>query len=69
MTPEQRNEIRNSATNGNIEEAICKWLGFGELFAKLGGVPQEITAAVHAIRLELETYRDKSKSAPKKVKK
>jgi len=73
MTPEERNEIRNlTASGGDLNEVICRWLGFGELFARLGRVPPEITAAVHAIRLELESYADRKAAGkggrPKKTK-
>jgi len=63
MTPLERNEIRTLAADGDVLAAICKWLGYGEAFTKCGGVPPEIAAAVHAIRLELESYDDAAKAA------
>lgn len=67
MTPEQRNEIRNLSAKGDLNEAICRWLGYGELFARLGGIPPEIAAAVHAIKLELAAYADRKTTSKAKA--
>jgi hypothetical protein len=58
MTPKQINEIQKLAVGGSLEQGICKWLGYAEAFTRVGGVPPEITAAVHAIRLEVESARE-----------
>lgn len=69
MTPLERNEIRTLAADGDVLAAICKWLGYGEAFTKCGGVPPEIAAAVHAIRLELDAYGDAELKKPGRKKK
>lgn len=61
MTPKERNEIRDLAAGkhkGNVDAAVCDWLGLGAEFKAAKGVPEGNAGAVYNIKDELEKYED-----------
>ena len=61
MTPKERNEIRELADKkhkGNLDAAVCDWLGLGSEYKSAKGVPNGNAAAVFNIKDELEKYEE-----------
>jgi hypothetical protein len=61
MTPKERNEIRELADKkhkGNLDAAVCDWLGLGSEYKSAKGVPNGNAGAVFNIKDELEKYAD-----------
>lgn len=61
MTPKERNEIRELAAtkhNGDLDAAVCDWLGLSAEFEAAKGVPNGNVGAVYNIKDELEKYAD-----------
>ena len=62
MTPKERNEIRELAAKkhkGNINAAVCEWLGVAAEYKASGNkVPHGNAGAVYNIKDELERYEE-----------
>ena len=62
MTPKERNEIRELAAKkhkGNINAAVCDWLGVSAEYKASGNkVPHGNAGAVYNIKDELERYEE-----------
>jgi len=62
MTPQERNKIRELAAGkhkGNLDAAVCDWLGLSLEFKHNGGkVPNGNAGAVYNIKDELDKYAE-----------
>lgn len=61
MTPKERNDLRELMTTkheGNVEAAVCDFLGLSAEYKSANGVPQGNVGAVFNIADELEKYAE-----------